>query len=938
VAKALIIAEKPSVAADIARVVGARQKTDSAWEGDTHVVSWAVGHMLELVEPEGYDEKYQRWKLADLPVVPSSFRREPIASTRKQLAALQKLIARKDVARLINACDAGREGELIFREIYRHAGTAKPVERLWLQSMTAASIRQSLGSPRRSEDVDGLADAADCRAESDWLIGMNATRALTVRLRTGRDRGVWSAGRVQTAALKMVVDRERLILAHEPSPYWLIKAAFSARGPEPHEYEGTWFDEAARQDADRITDPARRDAILARCRDATSALAKETRKDRFEAAPPLFDLTTLQREANRRHGLSARRVLEAAQTLYEGRKLITYPRTDSKALPSDYRDHVQRALQAMASHDAHGPHARRLLADGLQNQARNFNDAEVSDHFAIIPTGEAFPQDLHGIEREVFDLIVKRFLAAFHPPAVRTDVERITRIGPDAFRTRRSVLKVPGWRAVWGKEKDDEDASLPALPPAGAEGAPVAPLRVESEEKETRPPARLTEATLLNLMETAGKEVDDERLSQVLHDAGGIGTPATRADIIETLLVRDYIARCTDLSGKKALRATARGIRLVDALERIQLPQLTSPDLTAHLEDALRDMEHGKRLRGPYMEEVRERTREIIEKVRAFTFDTLYAGTEPVGTCPVCGAPVREMLRTYECSKGGLKGSCPFMLWKEASGRTFDRATAIQLLARRVTPPKAGFFTRQDREYEAILALDATHAVAIQPRAAAGGAAAAPEPDVAPVDVGPCPFHPALVVQRTAQGYRCPAFAKKECKLSLPLVLCQRALAPDDVKTLLTGERKTPVMEGFISKRGRPFRASLTLGDNARLKWEFPPREPGRGRRGADAAERPAVKRKEFPVDPQPIGRCPKHPKADVAETPTDYACREDGCKFRVPREVCQRALARDEVAALLKDGATPTLEGFVSKRGKPFSASLKVNKRKTAGWEFSFG
>jgi DNA topoisomerase-3 len=931
VSKTLIIAEKPSVAADIAKVVGAKDKSESAWEGPDHVVSWAVGHLLELKPPESYDVKFKRWTLKDLPILPEHFDREPTSNGKKQLSALVKLIARKDVDKLTNACDAGREGELIFREIYRHAKTKKSADRLWLQSMTQAAIKTSVANPRKQSDVEGLADAADCRAESDWLIGMNATRALTVRLRSKSDREVWSAGRVQTTTLAMAVRREREILAHEPEPYWLIRARFAIEGSHAHEYEGTWYDPQAENKRDRIVSPDVRDAIVKRLEAMPAARATETRKDKEDHAPPLFDMTSLQREGNKRFGLSARRVLEVGQSLYEARKLITYPRTASKALPEDYRAHVDKVLKGLAAGSTWQEHAKRLLANGLNYQKRNFNDAEVSDHFAIIPTGEGDVDKLSEIEARVYDLIVRRFLAAFHPPAIKTEVERITVAGRDSFRTTRSVLKEPGWRAVFDREAVDDEKALPPLPVPADPGTPAKLLGHEVEEKETTPPARLTEASLLSLMETAGKEIDDERLADILHDAGGIGTPATRADILETLLSREYLERCQDLEGRKTLRATPRGIRLIEALERIQLPQLTSPELTANLEAELRDMEHGKRGRADYMAEVRDWTKEIVERVSGFSYDTLYDGTEPLGMCPTCGTPVREMLRVYQCKNGGREGTCQFVLWKETSGRWLDRRSAAQLLEKRETPPKAGFFTRTSREYQAMLKLDAENRVSVVPRARSGEVDAAVA-DMAPLDIGPCPFHPDKLVRRSPQGYRCDGYATKECKLTLPLVLCQRPLTPEEITTMITGERKTPVLEGFISRKGRPFKASLTLSDVAKISWEFPPREAGA--RGP----REAVKRKEFPVDPAPIAKCPKHPKAQVVETPTDFACPEEKCKVKIPRDLLKREITRDEAKSLLVDKETPVLEGFLSRKtGKTFSAMLKLNLRKAGGWEFAF-
>jgi DNA topoisomerase-3 len=946
--KILVIAEKPSVAADIAKVVGAKDKGSHAWEGERHIVSWAVGHLLEFQPPEHYGEQYKKWRMKDLPILPAAFQITPTKGASKQLKALEKFLKAKDVERVVNACDAGREGELIFREIYRYSGSSKPVERLWLQSMTPDAIRESLKNPRPASDVDGLADAADCRAESDWLIGMNATRALTVRLRSSRDKVVWSAGRVQTATLAMLVRREREILAHEPQPFWTIDARFSVgdggnASARAHDYSGTWADPEAEPPRDRIFDSTRRDAVLAALARRPSGSATETRKDSRELAPPLFDLTSLQREANRRFGFSARRTLDAAQALYETHKLITYPRTDSRALPQDYRPVVHRVLEVLSHKDPWADHSKRLLADGLQNTHRNFDDKAVSDHFAIIPTGQGSGGHLRAEEAKVYDLVVRRFLAAFHPPAISTEVERTTSLHdaeaaatglPLEFRTRRKVLKVPGWRAVWDKEGGDSEAALPPLP--RPEGTPAALLDWATEEKETRPPARITEAALLGLMESAGREVDDSAKAQILKESGGIGTPATRADIIETLLDRQYASRCTGLDNKKSLRATARGVRLVDALERIDLPRLTSAEMTADLEDALRDIEHGRKRRSAYMSDIRKWTETIVDRVRGFQFDTLFANEPPLGPCPLCGAEVVESLRAFACRKNGDGGTCAFILWKEVGGRIIDRKSAEQLVLRGETPPKAGFFTRDEREYEARLRRGEDGRVEVVSRSLEGAEAAAAATlegaasIVEPLDIGPCPFHQDWMVRRGPQGYRCDGFARKQCKLSVPISLCQRPMSPEEVAALIGAERKTSLLEGFISKRSRPFSAILNLEANGRLRWEFPPRERGAGKGAGRAAAR------EFPSNGTVVGKCPTHKDKDVVETTTAFACTESGCKVAVPREICKRELKVEEARTLFAQKETPLLEGFLSKAGKPFAAQLYLKRGGKHGFRFA--
>jgi DNA topoisomerase-3 len=588
--KSLVITEKPSVAQDIAAALGGFTDCDGYLESDSRVVTFAVGHLYELLPPEELDPRFKRWTLDALPILPDEFRYRAKEGQSDRLRTIKKLLQRPDVDRVVNACDAGREGELIFREIVEQLGGTKPVERLWLQSMTEDSIRDGFARLRPGEELEGLADAAHCRARSDWLIGMNATRALTKRLKSRKEKTAWSAGRVQTPTLAMLVGRELEVLAHVPRPYWRVTASFEHAG-QP--FAATWFDPGFQAGADdearddRIFDLARAEAIVARGR-AGEGLASETRKPSRESAPPLFDLTSLQREGNRRFGWSARRTLSAAQRCYERHKLLTYPRTDSRCLPSDYRPTVGRALEALEGASEQGDGfedyaaaAARLRAAGLRNEERVFDDRGVSDHFAIIPTGRLPAEPLTGDDRRLFDLVVRRFLGAFHGPAVWERVERVTVVSGESFRTRARFLKEQGWRSVLpaGTEEDAE-RELPALAPGRdeASGVPVANRGAELEAEQTKPLPRITEARLLSLMENAGSQIEDEDIAAALHEKG-IGTPATRADIIENLIAKGYVLRVD-----KALRPTVKGIRLIDTLRRIHADRLTSPELTGDIE------------------------------------------------------------------------------------------------------------------------------------------------------------------------------------------------------------------------------------------------------------------------------------------------------------------------------------------------------------------
>ncbi|MBN1419819.1 MAG: DNA topoisomerase 3 [Planctomycetes bacterium] len=836
--KALVITEKPSVARDIAGALGGFKRREGFFESDDRVITWAIGHLLELAEPQDLDPRYSRWRLSDLPILPAEFPLKPKGGSKAQLKLIGKLIARDDVGRIVNGCDAGREGELIFRELCRYFRAGKPILRLWLQSLTREAIRRAFESLRPGEEFEGLADAAVCRAESDWLIGMNATRALTRRLRTRIDRAPWSAGRVQTPTLAILVDRELAILAHRPVPYWRVKARFQA--PD-HEYEGTWFDPAFRSDGgpeardDRIFDEARAEAIVEKVR-GKPGVAGETRRASRETAPPLFDLTSLQREANRRFGFSARRTLRAAQRLYETHKATTYPRTDSRALPSDYRKEVRDVVDALRGTSTYGDYALRLIRDGFQNEGRIYDDSAVTDHFAIIPTGEGLDARFSRDDARIFDLIVRRFIAAFYPPAVWVRVERTTVAEGESFRSRSRSLDTPGWREVY--ERGEEEAKLPPLVPGAndADGVSVRTLAAEAEGDETRPPARITEATLLKLMENAGAEIDDDELAAVLHEKG-LGTPATRAEIIENLISKGYVSRLG-----KLLRATAKGIRLIDVLRRVRIDRLASPQLTGELEFHLRQVEEGQRTRVQFMEEMVQYTREVVENAREFEFENLYRGDPPVGICPCPKKrPVVEGPFFYRCVQTE-EDPCPFVIWKERSGRYMDRETVRRLLEERETPPLDGFVSRDGRPYSAKLAITSDLQVTLTP---VRGEEAPPQDlerfEVNEEPLGRCPICKEGTIRETPTHYACD---REGCSFTLPRKILGREMEREEVQPYVESG-KTALLSGFISRKGRPFAAHLVLKPNGRHGYEFAQRagaSRGRGK-ASGGSRRPKARR-----------------------------------------------------------------------------------------------
>jgi DNA topoisomerase-3 len=873
-AKSLIITEKPSVARDIASALGGFHEEEGFFESDSWVLTWAVGHLFELLEPEEIDAEYKRWTLANLPIIPDEFKTKPKANQKERVRTIRKLLERKDVDGVVNACDAGREGELIFREIVEHFGDTKPIRRLWLQSMTEDAIRDGFANLRPGEELAGLAAAAQARALTDWLIGMNATRALTKRLKGRREKGAWSAGRVQTPTLALLVERELEVLAHVPKPYWRLVGSFDHAG---NAYTGNWFDPALddpNDDAtrdDRVFDEARAQAVAAKV-SGHAGVAEETRKPSRETAPPLFDLTSLQREAIRRFGWTARRTLSAAQRCYEAHKILTYPRTDSRCLPNDYREKVREILAGFstagrsASKDDpigdYGAAADRLIRSGLQNENRTFDDTKVSDHFAIIPTGRLPGAAVSGDDRKIFDLVVRRFLGNFHPPAVWERVERVTVVEGERFRSRARTLTEPGWRSIgdvpsapgvpdaetgqerrpFGRKAREavapsmDDEVISSLPPlrAGAtesSGIEVATTGVEIVAEQTKPLPRITEARLLSLMENAGKDLEDEDFAAAMHERG-LGTPATRAEIIENLIAKGYAVRLG-----RAIRPTAKGIRLIDILRRVHIDGLTSAEFTGEMEHHLAEVEHGQRNAREFMDEMRAYTREIVEHAKTFEYEDLYASEPDLGPCPSCGRPVVEAPWFYRCQeKPERDPDCTLRIWKDTSGRYIDRGTARALVRDGKTGVLEGFTARNGRTYQGVLEIEReSWSVKVKPTAWEEGTVREdPEYEVNPDPLGSCPFEEDCHVVESPLHFLCERKLKevdleagverpKSCGFTLPRTVCKREITREEAIVYVTNKR-TDLLTDFTSRYGRPFSATLVLRDNGRHGFEFPPR------------------------------------------------------------------------------------------------------------------
>jgi DNA topoisomerase-3 len=959
--KALIIAEKPSVAADIAKALGGFAKKDDFYESDQHVLSSAVGHLLEICPPEGVEVKSGKWTFAHLPVIPPHFDLRPIEKTEPRLKVLLRLIKRKDVDRLINACDAGREGELIFRHIVQHSRAKQPIQRLWLQSMTPAAIKEGFSTLRTDAEMLPLADAAICRSESDWLVGINGTRAMTAFNSKSGGFHLTTVGRVQTPTLAILVEREERIKKFTARDFCEVHGTFTAQAGE---YRGRWFDEKFTKEESELDRALRlmaglqlnlsgaaerleaahgslweeyrfairlwhreiADAIQQKCQGKLGVVERDEKKPSSSAPPLLYDLTSLQRDANGRFGFSAKNTLALAQTLYERHKVLTYPRTDSRALPEDYIPTVRTTLEALG--DSHyAPFASQILRNNwLKPSKRIFNNAKVSDHFAIIPTTVA-PKHLSEPEQKLYDLVTKRFLAVFYPPAEFLITTRITRVEGEPFKSEGKVMVKPGWLEVYGKEVSLDDAPILA---AVAQGEKVTATQVEVLGTPTKPPARFSEATLLTAMEGAGKLIEDEELREAMSEKG-LGTPATRAQIIEGLIWERYVLR-----NGRDLQPTAKAFSLITLLRGLDIPQLVSPELTGDWEFKLNQMSRGKLKREDFMREIAGATREIVAKAKGHESDTVPGDFGELKTpCPKCGGVVRENYKKFQCQK------CDFFLWKIVAGRQLEIPEVEELISKRVVGPLQGFRSKLGRPFAALIKLSPELKAEFDfgQQDAQSQAAADALDFTGREPFGKCP-HCGSPVYEDGMGYICEKTARRQgCSFRTGKVILQRALEPEQARKLLATGR-TDLLEKFISKKGRPFKAYLVVGEGGKVGFEFEARaakKPGAPAGARTAAKEPAAK--PDLTNAEAVGTCPIC-RGRVLETAGAYICEKSQaasrpCKFKASRTILGQTLDRAELGRLLKDGRTDLLTQFVSKSGKPFSAFLVLQDGGKVGFEF---
>jgi DNA topoisomerase-3 len=845
--KTLVIAEKPSVAQDIVRAItptaGKFEKHDEYFESDEWLITSAVGHLVEIQAPEEFDVKRGKWSFANLPVIPPYFDLKPMDKTKTRLNAIVKLTKRKDVGALVNACDAGREGELIFRLIQQYAKSKHPVKRLWLQSMTPAAIRDGFESLRSDQQMQGLADAARSRSEADWMVGINGTRAMTAF--NSRDGGFFltTVGRVQTPTLSVVVEREEKIRKFVSRDYWEIHASFLA---EAGEYPAKWFDPkwkkaAANADnaepdaelkADRVWSEKEARAIAEAVRGKSATVTEES-KPSTTASGLLFDLTSLQREANGKFGFSAKTTLSIAQSLYERHKALTYPRTDSRALPEDYLPVVRQTFEMLAASPMKhlAPHAATALKGNyIKPSKRIFDNAKVSDHFAIIPTLQA-PSGLSDAEQKLYDLVVRRFMAVFFPSAEYLVTTRISQAVGHSFKTEGKVLVKPGWLAIYGKEAEDENTdekdskTLVAVKPGEMVRAEVC----EAKGLKTRPPARYSEATLLGAMEGAGKTIDDDELREAMQEKG-LGTPATRAATIEGLINEKYMLR----EGRELI-PTAKAFQLMTLLRGLGVEELSRADLTGEWEHKLAQMEHGKLSRDTFMAEIAAMTQNLVAKAKGYDKDTIpgdYATlTAP---CPNCGGVIKENYRRYTCT--GKKGDdgCGFSFGKTPAGRTFEVAEVEQFLRDKKIGPLDGFRSKAGWPFTAEMVIKFDEETKNYKLEFDFGDDKAGETGEI-VDfsgqqsLGACPKCGAGVFEH-GKNYVCeksvPTNAQPtpSCDFKTGQVILQQPVEREQMVKLLA-EGKTDLLDKFVSMRTRrPFKAMLAWDAEAgKVNFEFAP-------------------------------------------------------------------------------------------------------------------
>jgi len=796
--KTLIIAEKPSVAADLVKVLGAKsfKKGTGVYESDTTIVSHAIGHLVTIADPKDIDERYKAWDMKTLPMLPEKFPLVATPSTKSQLSIVSKLIKRKDVTTIVNACDAGREGELIFFYILDYVlkgkFTGKTIKRLWMQSMTPAAIKDAFEHLRTAEEMENLKDAALCRSEADWLVGMNGSRGLTAYNSSMGGFQITPCGRVQTPTLAIIVKREEERIKFVPQKFWTIDADFDNSGVS---YQGKWFTSGNGEGKDRVKqifDGKKAEEILAKCKGKPGKI-EETTAPSQQKCGQLYDLTTLQREANNRFGFSAKTTLSIAQSLYEHYKATTYPRTDSRCLPEDYVPTVKATLGKIE-----GP-LRKFALEALDNSyvkrtPKVFDNTKISDHFAIIPTGVT-PKGLSEAEEKIYTMICQRFIAVFFPPAQYLNTTRVTTVEGETFITEGKILVDPGFKAVYGKDSDEE-SNIPPL-----KGNSAKTLDIRAEEDFTKPPAHYTESTLLSMMESAGKLVEDDELRDAMKERG-LGTPATRAAIIEKLVSDKYVIR----DGKEMI-PTAKAFDLIKVLSAMNCDALTSPELTGEWEYKMDLISKGKESRENFMKGIVEMTKSMVKNIKGFKEENT---TGEAKFSPVNGKKVFETVSRYTTEDG-------IVIRKIIGGKHLTEDEIVELLTHRKIGPLTGFRSKKGAEFSAVLTINDQNKIEFIFEEK-------PEEIEIGEKVGQSPVDGTDVFE-TLTGYVSQSFIdKKPTGITLPKVLLGKEIPFEEIKNLLAG-KKTALIKGFRSNKTRRLFDAYLMLEKGKLKFDFPPRE-----------------------------------------------------------------------------------------------------------------
>jgi len=788
--KSLVLAEKPSVARDLAGALGQFKNKNGYLENGEYVITWAIGHLVELAGPEDYDKSLKNWKLGTLPILPDKFKLKPNPKTIKQFKTVKELANRSDIAEVICATDAGREGELIFRYIYRLSCCKKPIKRLWLSETTPAAVKKGFKNLRPGTDFNKLAYAAEARSRADWLIGINGTRAFTVK-----HNNLLSVGRVQTPTLALIVNREREIKNFVPTPFWELHVEFAKDDGQIN--RGKWF---KGYDNRFSTMDGARD-VENRVSGQPGTVREIKQKDTSEQPPLLFNLNDLQKEANKKYGFSAGKTLSVAQALYETKKLITYPRTDSRHITEDLAGTIPARLTALAGEGEYKPFVNTAQKAGTPGK-RYVDSSKVSDHTALIPT-EIKP-DLDKLtqdESKIYDLVVRRFLAIFFPPARYKQTRVITEAAGETFLTTGKVELDQGWKVVYAPEQESEDDDNASTIPPLSENEAVQIQKTEIKEKQTQPPKRYTEASLLAAMEGASRLMEDKELKDAMK-GHGLGTPATRAAIIDRLIQVGYIER-----KKKSLIPTEKGEALIDLVPDI----IKSPETTGKWEKALADIEEGAADPGEFMAGITELTREIVELARKQKAGSMpNQVTDPLGNCPLCGKDVIECSKGYGCS-GYKDQGCKFIIWKEIAGKKLSRNQVKTLLEKGKTGPIKGFKSKKGNKFEAALKLE-NGKVELQ------FSNGFPQNENSKKTIGTCPVCGKEVIEK-AKGYGCSGY-KEGCKFVIWKQIAGKKITLKQAQDLLQNARTGPI-KGFKAKSGKKFDAALVLGQDGKVNFEF---------------------------------------------------------------------------------------------------------------------